>query len=99
MQHNQVTSRLQCRKSSKVFSTKSNLRKHQRSVRCDKKKKYAMKLAISSDFIYIYPSIVAIFHYIFSIIHRKSNEVIVKQEDKKVNLDFRLVSYDLRSKK
>ena len=68
-------------------------------MRCEEKKRYAMKLAIASDFMYIYPSIVAIFHYISSIIHRKSNEVIIKQEDKKVNLDFRLVSYDLRPKK
>ena len=51
-----------------------------------------MKLAISSDFIYVskYCSNISL--------HRKSNEVIIKQEDKKVNLDFRLVSYDLRSK-
>ena len=82
MQHNQVTFRLQCRKSPKVFSTKSNLRKHQRSIHCDKKKRYAMKLAISSDFIYIskYCSNISL--------HQKSNEVIIKQEDKKVNLDF-----------
>ena len=58
-----------------------------------------MKLAIPTDFIYIYPSIVPIFHYISSIIHRKLSEVIIKQEDKKVNLDFRLLSYDSRGKK
>ena len=57
-----------------------------------------MKLAISSDFIYISKYCSNISLYLFNHIHRKSNEVIIKQEDKKVNLDFRL-SYDLRSKK
>ena len=54
-----------------------------------------MKLAISSEFIYISKYYSSTSLYLFN----HNHEVIIKQEDKKVNLDFRLVSYDLRSKK